>query len=237
MSEALLSCRGLVVGWRGDALLPPIDMDILPGHFVAVVGRNGSGKTTWFKTLLGQVAPLSGEIVRSKALDHIAYIPQSNAFDEILPLSARDVVLQGRLHCNNFMRPFFSRADRHASARALEEAGAGAYGDRSFRELSKGQRQRVMFARMLATEAELALLDEPTAAMDVVAEQEAMQQLAKLAREHGIAVVIISHALSIAERYADDLLLFDRRAQQVHFGTRDQVLASEAYRRLLEGDG
>jgi ABC-type glutathione transport system ATPase component len=64
-----------------------------------------------------------------------------------------------------------------------------------------------------------------------------MQQLAKLAREHGIAVVIISHALSIAERYADDLLLFDRRAQQVHFGTRDQVLAGEAYRRLLEGDG
>ncbi len=232
----LIRCRDLVIGWGGTPLLPPINLEIQPGRFVVVIGRNGSGKTTWFKTLLGQTKALGGSIERAPRLRHIAYVPQAIAFDRLLPLRAWDVVMQGRLHCNNFLRPLPSRRDRAHCERALEEAGATELAKLTFRELSRGQRQRVMFARMLATEAELAMLDEPSAAMDVVAEREAFERLTHLAAEHNIAVLCVSHALSAAERLADDILLFDRSAQEVLFGPRDEVLASDAHQRLLRGE-
>ena len=234
--EVLIDCRGLVIGWNGRALLPSFDLTLRRGRFVAVIGRNGSGKTTWFKTLLGETAPISGSIERSRTLKHIAYIPQTNAFDSLLPLSAWDVVMHGRLHCNNFLRPFSSRADRRACLRAMESAGAEGLSAEMFRDLSKGQRQRVMVARMLATEAELALLDEPTAAMDVVAERDTMQRLTDLCRQHGIAVVCISHSLNVAEKYADDILLFDHARGEVLFDERELMLAHGAYQRLVQGD-
>ncbi|MCA9621892.1 MAG: metal ABC transporter ATP-binding protein [Myxococcales bacterium] len=232
----LLRCRGLVVGWNHRALLPPIDLSIRRGRFTAVLGRNGSGKSTWFKTILGQTPPIAGSVEQLPALEHIAYVPQSTVFDRILPLTARDVVMQGRLHCNNFLWPFPRKADRVAVSRALEQAGAGDLAMETFRDLSKGQRQRIMFARMLATEADLALLDEPTAAMDYVAEREAMDQLAHLAKAHDIAVVLISHALDIAERHADDILFFDRVAGEVVFGPKAEVMESPIYRRHLRGE-
>ena len=234
--EVLLRCRELVVGWNNKPLLPPIDMEIHCGRFVVVLGRNGSGKSTWFKTILGQIPPISGSVEHTDELAHIAYIPQSSAFDKILPLRAWDVVMQGRLHCNNFVWPFAKRSDKEAVEAALVEAGAADFARETFRDLSKGQRQRVMFARMLATEADLALLDEPTAAMDYVAEREAMDRLAELAREHDIAVVLISHALDVAERHADEVLFFDRVAQKVMFGPRDEVLGTAIYRRHLRGE-
>jgi len=238
VSEAvqLIACRDLVIGWNGHALLPAFDLTLRRGRFVAVIGRNGSGKTTWFKTILGQATPVSGRIVRSPSLNHIAYVPQTDAFDRLLPLTASDVVLQGRLHCNNFLRPFSSRADRRACREALECAGAAELGDEVFRDLSKGQRQRVMLARMLATETELALLDEPTAAMDVIAERQAVQRLIELCRQHDIAVVCVSHALNVAEKFADDILLFDRARGEVVFDKREAVLAHAAYQRLVRGD-
>jgi ABC-type glutathione transport system ATPase component len=153
----------------------------------------------------------------------------------ILPLRARDVVMQGRLRGYNFLRPVPSRADREACQRALASAGAADLANHDLGSLSRGQRQRVMFARMLATEADLALLDEPTAAMDLIAARDAMDLLAGLAREHGIAVVMISHAHDVVDRHADDVLLLDRAAGQVVFGRRQDVLASEAYRRHLVG--
>ena len=93
-----------------------------------------------------------------------------------------------------------------------------------------------MFARMLATEADLALLDEPTAAMDMVAESDALQQLASLAHEHDMAVVCISHALNITEKHVDDILLLDRATGEIVFDERDRVLEHAAYQRLLRGE-
>ena len=234
-SPTLLRCQDLVVGYNGKALLPPMSVALRRGRFLTVLGRNGSGKSTWFKTLLGQVPPIAGSVWRSPSLRHVAYVPQSDDFDPILPLRARDVVMQGRLHGYNFLRPIPSPADREACRRALADAGAAELANHDLSSLSRGQRQRVMFARMLATEADLALLDEPTAAMDLVAERDAMDLLARLAREHDIAVVMISHAHDVADRHADDVLLLDRAAEEVVFGGRAEVLGSEAYRRHLAG--
>lgn len=226
----LLRCERLVIGHEGRALLPAFDLVIPRGAFVAVIGRNGSGKSTWFRTLLGLLPPVSGEVRREVQPLRMAYVPQSSALDPMLPLRARDIVLWGRLSGSGFLRPFASRADKEAVAAALEEADATALADRPYRELSAGQRQRVLLARMLASNAELALLDEPTAAMDIVAERTTMELLARLAREKGMAVVVISHYLGVAH-YADQVLFLDREDREVVVSTGREIFRHPAFQR------
>ena len=228
-SESLVTCEKLVVGWQ-KPILPPIDLAIRRGKLLAVIGRNGSGKTTWFKTLLGLRKPLGGRLVKARPDLRVAYVPQVAQLDPILPVRARELVLWGRITGWGFLKPFSSRLDREACTRALGEAEATDFADKPYAELSEGQKQRILFARMLATDAELALLDEPTAAMDPVAERDAYRRLARLAHEKQLAVVVISHSLGVAARFADELLWLDAEGQKVRHGAPEDVLADEDFR-------
>jgi zinc transport system ATP-binding protein len=96
--------------------------------------------------------------------------------------------------------------------------------DLAFSDLSEGQKQRVMLARVVASEPVLALLDEPTAAMDVRAEEETLQLIDRLRREYDMAVVIVSHFLGVAARYAEQVLLVDKEHQSVRSGPPAEVL-------------
>ncbi len=231
--DGLVRCQALVVGYRAKPLLPPIDLQLQRGCFVVVVGRNGAGKSTWFKTLLGLLPPVSGRVIPARRGLRFAYVPQAADIDPLLPLRAREVVAQGRLHQWSFLRPWATAADHQACDRALEQAEVSDLANQPFRDLSRGQRQRVLFARMLATDADLALLDEPTAAMDATAEQSALELLAELTRQRNMAVVVVSHALDAAEGFADQVLLLDPDGQKVIFGPHQAVADQAAYRRQL----
>jgi zinc transport system ATP-binding protein len=135
----------------------------------------------------------------------------------------------GRLRGWSFLRLVPNHAARQAVADALEAAHATGFAERPYAELSEGQKQRVLFARMLASEAELALLDEPTAAMDPVSERDAYRRLAELAHA-GRAVVVVSHALGPALRFADDLLWLDREGPHVVHGPPAEVVAHAGFR-------
>jgi zinc transport system ATP-binding protein len=228
--EPLLRCERLVVGWGGRPLLPPIDFEVRPGSFAAVLGRNGSGKSTFLKTLLGLVPPISGEVRRSSPRLRAAYVPQTRELDVHLPLRVRELVAWGRLSRWGFLGPWAPRAERAAVEAALDEAGALDLADRFVRELSEGQKQRALFARVLASEAQLVLLDEPTAAMDRVAEREAIERLHRLAHERGTAVLVVTHSLSAASRLADGALFLDPDAGEVVAGSRCAVFAHPAFR-------
>jgi zinc transport system ATP-binding protein len=217
--DTLLSCQGLVVGYGGRPLLPAIDLELRRGELLLVVGRNGAGKSTWLKTLLGLLPAVSGRVVLATPAPRRAYIPQAADLDELLPVRGRDLVDWGRLRGWSFLLPFARRADRAARRRALDDAGAAGFDRRPFRDLSGGQRQRILFARILAADAELALLDEPTASMDVGAERDAYERLAALAHDRGLGVVIVTHTLSVAARHADRVLFLDA-------GERDQGVAA-----------
>jgi zinc transport system ATP-binding protein len=162
--DVLLRCDKLVIGYGRQPLLPAFDLEIRRGRLLLVVGRNGAGKSTWLKTLLGLVPPVGGRIVAPGPPPRMAYIPQSAGLDAILPVRAGRVVSWGRLRRWSFLAPFTARAERQLCRDALAQAGAESLIDARFHELSGGQQQRVLFARLLASEADLALLDEPTAA-------------------------------------------------------------------------
>ncbi|GAB4516047.1 MAG: hypothetical protein Tsb0020_34700 [Haliangiales bacterium] len=206
-----LTCRGLVIGHAGRALLPPIDLTLARGQVTLVAGRNGAGKSTWLKTLLGLLPPIAGTVEVSPAAARMSYVPQAAELDRLAPVRAARVVSWGRLRGWQFLSPLASRRDRAAIHAALAEVDASELAQRPFQDLSGGQKQRVLFARLLASDADIALLDEPTAAMDVPAQAAAYRRIADLAAQRHMAVVVVTHNLAAAIPHADAVLLLDRR--------------------------
>ena len=230
MSETLARAEALVVGRQGRALLPPIDFAIEAGSVVAVVGRNGAGKSTFARTLLGLLAPVSGRVVLARPELRMTYVAQAARLDDALPIRAREWVAFGPLRGHDYLWPW-PRARQRASVRAaLEATGAGALAQRPLRDLSEGQRQRVLLARLLASDPELAVLDEPTAAMDAPGQRAAFAELSKLAATRGTAIVVITHALSAASLHADRMLFLDREHATVVAGTQAEVTAHASFR-------
>jgi zinc transport system ATP-binding protein len=224
----LLQCRQLVVGHGGRGILPPVDIDIRPGQLWAVIGRNGAGKTTWLRTLLGLLPPVSGALAFPGRAPRLSYLAQRQTFDPHYPLRVRDVVAMGtdRGSCW-FARP---RAQAALVDASLQQVGASELAQRPFRELSEGQKQRVLFARVAAAQPDLAVLDEPTSAMDLVAEQEAWQLLQRLRQEAGLALIVVSHYVGLAGRYADQIVFLDRESSAAVVGTPREVFAHSLFR-------
>jgi len=225
---ALMRCEGLRVGYRGHPLHPPIDLAIRPGEFWAVVGRNGSGKSTWFKTALGLIPPVSGRVAWPAGPVRRAYLAQRMQFDDLYPVTVAQVVALGCERGSSFLRPRLGAPP--AVAEALEAVDASALRGRLFRALSEGQKQRVLLARMVASGAQLAFLDEPTAAMDAVAEAEALGLLDDLRARFGVAVVVVSHHLAVARAYANRVLYVDDQNDVAVVGTAAEVFAHAAFR-------
>ena len=200
--------RALRVGYAGHALLPAFDVELAAGEVLLVVGRNGSGKSTFVKTALGLLPAVGGELTRAADV-RAAFVPQATTIDPFVPLTAREVVLQGQLRGWGFVRPWRSAAERAGADAALEVMNLGALATRRFAELSGGQQQRVLIARVLAGGADLVALDEPTAAMDAASERAAYEQLRRLARERGLCLMVVTHAVAVAAPYADRVAFFD----------------------------
>ena len=221
----LLSCHDLVVGYGGRPLLPPVGLTIERGQFWAVVGRNGAGKTTFFKTVLGLQPPVSGKVARPPGVE-VAYLAQRMAFDDLYPVLARDVVSHGTVRGWSLKR----RSDAAGAVdRAMAAVGVSDLAGRTFRSLSGGQKQRVLFARMLATGAPLVLLDEPTAGMDAVAEREVMELLERLREDFGLTIVVVTHYLPVARDHAGHMLFLDREGRHAVVGETDEVFAHPAF--------
>ncbi len=229
---ALLSCAGLEVGHRGQAILPPFDVQIAPGELWVVIGRNGAGKSTWFRTMLGLLPPVAGR-VRKKPGARLSYVPQRTSLDPLFPLAARDVVRMGVERGRSFLGvalrtpPIVDKALRDAEALDLAHL--------SFRDLSEGQKARVLLARLVASEPDLALLDEPTAAMDVVAERRAFEHLERLRQERNTAIIVVSHYLGLAKEFATNAIFLDRDCGSAVVGTPDEVFEHADFHRSYGG--
>ena len=185
--------------------LENVDLAIEPCDFLGLVGPNGGGKTTLLKILLGLIAPDAGRVVvlggsPMAARPRVGYVPQHASIDVSVPSEVLDVVLMGRLWRSSWGARF---ASQHVDAarQALARTGAEDLAQRRFGELSGGQRQRVLIARALAAEAELLLLDEPTAGVDLHREKELLALLHELNRK--LTIVLVSHDLTLVSAHLE----------------------------------
>lgn len=231
---ALITCRGLAFAYGAETVLSGVDFAVEAGDYLCIVGENGSGKSTLVKGLLGLKEPSAGSITLGDGLQRreIGYLPQQTALQRDFPASVFEVVLSGRLNSLG-RRCFYSKADRAEAARNLERMGMSEFANRCYQELSGGQQQRVLLARALCATKKLLLLDEPVAGLDPVATAEMYNLLKLINLCDGVTVVMVSHDVSAALRYATRILHLGH--EQLFFGTVAEYEKSGALRRLRGG--
>lgn len=204
--EHAIEADGLNINYGKVSILWDLTFKIPKGVLLGLIGPNGAGKSTLLKAALGLVKPLSGSIRFS---GKVAYVPQRETVDWDFPITAEEVVLMGRYgKLGLFRRP--RRADRDAAKAALHEVGMSAFSDRQISQLSGGQQQRLFIARALVQNADLILLDEPFAGVDLATEKAIMELLQKQ-KKMGKTVVIVHHDLTCVKAYFDWILLLNNR--------------------------
>jgi ABC-type Mn2+/Zn2+ transport system ATPase subunit len=215
-AEALIAARDLAAGYDGRPAISGVSFALHRGETLALLGPNGGGKTTLLRALLGELAPLTGELeVRARC----GIVPQTERSQLDYPVSALDVAAMGALsRLPWWRRP--GRREREEATEALDRVGLRKLAGETFGKLSGGQRQRVLIARSLVQDAQILLLDEPFSGLDRPS-SERLEALIGALTDEGRAVVIATHDLDQARR-ADQVLCLNRR--QVAAGPPEQTL-------------
>jgi iron complex transport system ATP-binding protein len=209
--------KDLAVGYKGRTLVTGANAVFGAGTLTALVGRNGTGKSTLLRVMAGLAKPLSGEILfdlRGKSQSdpqplstlsphHLARLTGfvSTHRPRVPNLRARDVVALGRTPYTDWIGNL-TPDDHNAIDRALEVTGTTTFASKPLDTLSDGEAQRVMIARAVAQNTPVILLDEPTAFLDFVARREVCELLRHLACEAGKTVVFSSHELALVDEFA-----------------------------------
>lgn len=232
---AQLTCQNLTVGYDGRTVLQGLNFEVNPGDYLCIVGENGSGKSTLMKTILGLQTPISGTILTGDGLrkNEIGYLPQQTQVQKDFPASVREIVLSGcQGRCGS--RPFYSKEEKRLAEENIGKMGIGSLAKRCYRELSGGQQQRVLLARALCATRKMLLLDEPVSGLDPRVTAEMYELIERLNREEGITVIMISHDISAALRYASHILHI---GDSVFFGTKTDYLQSPQGKVFDSGKG
>jgi iron complex transport system ATP-binding protein len=208
-----ISLRSVSVALDGKRVVDDVDLELAPGEWVTLIGPNGAGKSTLLRAVAGLVSfggaieldgePLEG-LRRRDVARRLAFVPQS----PLLPpdMTVREYVMLGRTpHIGPFGSE--SRRDVAAARRALDRLELGPFSERRLHTLSGGEQQRVVLARALAQEAPLLLLDEPTTALDIGRQQQALELVVELREQGPLTVLSAMHELTLALQYGDRLAL------------------------------
>jgi len=209
----MLTVANLNVAYHGIVVVQDVSLTVSAGTLVAIVGPNGAGKTTLLKALVGLVPRVSGVVTlfgKPFSAHHnlVAYVPQRSGIDWHFPITVFELVLMGCYGRLGFLR----RPSEHEHERARNALAAVdllACADDHIGSLSGGQQQRALVARALMQDAQLYLMDEPLAGVDVMAQKTIMNLLQQL-RAHGKAVIVVHHQVEQVHHYFDQALLFNR---------------------------
>ncbi len=210
MAEFFLKTEDLTVGYQGVPLIRDIRIQVSRGEILTLIGPNGAGKSTILKSIIRQLAPIAGTVYldrRSMAQLSEKQIAQTMSVlmtDRVRPelMTCEDVVATGRYPYTGRLG-ILSAKDREAVANALELVHAANLKDRSFDQISDGQRQRILLARAICQEPEIIILDEPTSFLDIRHKLELLTILKQMVRQRNVAVIMSVHELDLAQRISD----------------------------------
>lgn len=212
--EIMLSFSHTAVGYGEKMVLKDVSFQISKGEYVALIGSNGTGKSTLIKCVSGLLPLAGGEIEicgkNSRKLKPkerarmVAVVPQSYYVD--YDFTVEDIVMMGRNPYIDF-RHRESKADREIAERAMKMTKTDIFRNRSYNELSGGERQRVVLARAITQQPEIILLDEPTSALDLHHQIEVMELIRELNEKEHITVLAVLHDINLASRFCSRIVI------------------------------
>lgn len=242
------------IGYDSMPVQENLNFSVHQGEFWAVVGPNGTGKTTLVKTILGLLPPLSGKVYvfgcpATHVCHHrklIGYVPQIDAVDSMFPATALDIVLTGLFAS---LGPFrrITREHKDNALKLLNEVGVADKKDWPFAKLSGGQKRRVLIARALIGHPRILILDEPTAGVDVASEEKLVKLIADIHRERKLTTLFITHNVNPILPYIDKVIvlgvgfyavgdkevLFDQKLLQKVYGREVQIVCTPDDKRYI----
>jgi len=226
-----VSVHNLTVSYQRHPAVHHVNGSFVTGAATAIVGPNGAGKSTLLKTMIGMLSPDAGHVsLNGFTRGEIAYLPQQAEIDRSLPVSVLDLVATGLWHQSGL----FGKVGRDGfvqAAEALESVGLSDFAERPISALSSGQFQRVLFARILAQNAQLILLDEPFNAVDARTTYDLLELIRQWSEE-GRTVIAVLHDYEQVRTYFPYTLLLAREV--VAWGGTAQVLVEANLRRAVE---
>ncbi|ALD93103.1 ABC-type cobalamin/Fe3+-siderophores transport systems, ATPase component [Cupriavidus gilardii CR3] len=239
----VLATTGLFAGHGGRPLLGPLDLAIPSGRFVCLLGANGAGKSTLIRTLCAMQAPVAGQVhLDGEPIHAMSAAQRARRLAVVLTERVDGTLMRGYELASMGRYPYLGWAGRLSADdhrivhQALSSAGALSLADRLVAELSDGERQKIMIARALAQQPRLLVLDEATAFLDLPRRVGTMQLLLDLAHRNGLAVLLSTHDLELALRYADELWLIDGQ-RSMHVGAPEDLAIDGVLGTSFAADG
>ncbi len=238
MNKISIDIENVTVAYHGKVALHSASLQLKAGTICGLVGMNGAGKSTLFKVMMGLVKPTTGRILMNglpirkvQKSNLVAYVPQSEEVDWNFPVNVYDVVMMGRYGYMNLLR-IPGSIDKQAVRESLERVEMWPMRDRQIGELSGGQKKRTFFARALAQQAKVLLLDEPFAGVDIKTEKMMIDLLMEL-RQTGHTILVSTHDLDSITTFCDQVVLINRSI--LAYGNTSDVFTEENLSRTFGG--
>jgi manganese transport system ATP-binding protein len=238
MNQISIDIENVTVAYHGQVALHSASLQLQPGTICGLVGMNGAGKSTLFKAIMGFVKPNTGRVLinglpirQVQKSNLVAYVPQSEEVDWNFPVNVYDVVMMGRYGYMNLLRIPRS-TDKQAVRESLERVEMWPMRDRQIGELSGGQKKRTFFARALAQQGTVLLLDEPFAGVDIKTEKMMINLLMEL-RQTGHTILVSTHDLAAITTFCDQVVLINRSI--LAYGNTSEVFTEENLSRTFGG--
>lgn len=228
----MIDCQKVYMNYDSTRAVNGVSFSVEKGDFLCIIGENGTGKSTLLKGILGLQKLNSGTIAfLGLNKNEIGYLPQRTVVQKDFPASVWEVVLSG-CQTKGF-KLFYSSADRKKAQQNIEIMNISDIKHTPFNELSGGQQQRVLLARALCATEKLLLLDEPTTGLDPFVTAELYNLIYHLNREHGVAVIMVTHDVKNSVRYANKILCMEHDGD--FFGTTEEYMKTPAAKLIFGG--
>ncbi len=226
----IIRCHQLEVGYGKNILAKNLDLTVYENQWIGIVGKNGIGKSTFFKTLLGIIPSLSGTLSvlgapAGKNNKIISYIPQERELN-LTEFTSGITLIKACYKGSNFGIPYFTRSFEKNLDFILEITGAKRYASKAFHALSGGQKKRIYLAQALINNPKLMLLDEPLSDLDPLAKHEFIKALKRIHQSKELSLLMISHDMHEIAHDFDHFLHF--KNQSAHLCHKLPCLTEDA---------
>ena len=238
MNEKYFEIRDLAVGYKGKALIHDICIDIKKGEIVTLIGPNGAGKSTILKSITRQLEIIGGKVIFDESdIGSMSYKALASKMAVVLTdrikaemMTCHDIVATGRYPYTGRLG-ILTRKDEEKVEEALTMVHAADLGNRDFRAISDGQRQRVLLARAICQEPDVIVLDEPTSFLDVKYKLELLTILRRMSKGNGITVIMSLHEIDLAEKISDKIICVNGETI-FDYGTPEEIFREAHIRNL-----